>query len=81
MGAVLKPSPERFSIRFNERQLYRSGVRQNAVGKLNGISGAGVFVFGQNGPRLAGIVIEYQKRTSEIIATSSLVLWSMFKAS
>ena len=79
MGTVIKPSAERFSIRFNQKQLYRGGVRQNAVGKLNGISGAGVFVLRQDSPRLAGIVIEYHQRTSEIIATSSLMLWHMFR--
>ncbi|HWH57448.1 MAG TPA: hypothetical protein VN682_07440 [Terriglobales bacterium] len=78
MGTVSKPTPERFSIRFNQKQLYRSGTKQNAVGKLNGISGAGVFVLRHDSPRLAGIVIEYQKRVSEIIATSSLALVSMF---
>jgi hypothetical protein len=78
MGTVLKPSAQRFSIRFNEKHLYRSGRRHNAVGKLNGISGAGVFVLRQDSPRLAGIVIEYHKSASEIIATTSLALWYMF---
>jgi hypothetical protein len=81
MGTVLKPSAERFSIRFNEKQLYRSGAKQNAVGKLNGISGAGVFVLREDSPRLAGIVIEYHKPASEIIATSSLALLNMFRTS
>lgn len=78
MGTVHKPSAKRFSIKFNEKQLYRSGVRQNAVGKLNGISGAGVFVLRQDSPRLAGIVIEHHNRASEIIATSALAIWWMF---
>jgi hypothetical protein len=79
MGIVLKPSAERFSVRFNEKKLHRSGVKHNAVGKLNGISGAGVFVLRQDSPRLAGIVIEYHKRDSEVVATSSLALWQMFR--
>jgi len=56
MGRVLKPSAERFSVRFNEKKLYRGGVPHNAVGKLNGISRAGVFVLRQDSSRLAGIV-------------------------
>src|SRR5208282_2740772 len=44
LGKVYKASPARFSIKFSQKQLYRDGVKQNAVGKLNGISGAGVFV-------------------------------------
>ncbi len=80
MGTVCKPSAERFSIRFNQKQLYRSGAKQNAVGKLNGISGAGVFVLREDSPRLAGIIIEYHQRTSEIIATSALALFGMFQA-
>jgi hypothetical protein len=79
MGIVLKPSAERFSIRFREKQLCRSGAKQNPIGKLNGISGAGVFVLREDSPKLAGIVIEYHKRASEIIATSSLALWYMFR--
>jgi len=79
MGTVFKTFPERFSVRFNEKKLYRSGVKHNAVGKLNGISGAGVFVLRQDSPRLAGIVIEYHKRDSEVIATSSRALWQMFR--
>ena len=81
MGTVSKPTAERFSIRFNQKQLYRSGAKQNAIGKLNGVSGAGVFVLRKDSPRLAGIVIEYQKHASEIIATTSLALLSMLKAS
>lgn len=79
MGIVLKQSAERFSIRFREKQLCRSGAKQNPIGKLNGISGAGVFVLREDSPKLAGIVIEYHKRASEIIATSSLALWYMFR--
>jgi hypothetical protein len=79
MGTVLKPYAERFSIRFNEKKLYRSSVRQNAVGKLNGISGAGVFVLRQDSQRLAGVVIEYRRHASAIIATTSLALWYMFR--
>jgi hypothetical protein len=78
MGTVLKPSDLRFSIRFNEKQLYRSGAKQNAIGKLNGISGAGVYVIRNDAPKLAGIVIEFQKRASEIIATRSTALFGMF---
>jgi hypothetical protein len=81
MGTVRTPSVERFSIGFNQKQLYRSGAKQNAIGKLNGISGTGVFVLREDSPRLAGIVIEHQKLASEIIATSSLALWDMFKVS
>jgi hypothetical protein len=79
MGTVQKPTMERFSIGFNDKRLYRGGERQNPVGKPNGISGAGVFVLRQDSPRLAGIVIEYHKRASEIIATSSLALRWMFE--
>lgn len=78
MGTVLKRTDLRFSIRFNEKQLYRSGAKQNAIGKLNGISGAGVYVIRNDAPKLAGIVIEFQKRASEIIATSSVALIGMF---
>jgi hypothetical protein len=78
MGTVLKPSELQFSIRFNEKQLYRNGSKQNAVGKLNGISGAGVYVLRNDAPKLAGMVIEFQKRTSEIIATRSTALFGMF---
>lgn len=81
MGTVLKTSAHRFSIGFNEKQLYRSGAKQNAVGKLNGISGAGVFVLRKDSPKLAGIVIEYHRRASEIIATSSVALMGMFSTS
>jgi len=80
MGRVIKPSADRFRIRFNEKRTQRGGVRQNAVGKLNGISGAGVFVLRQDSPRLAGIVIEYHTRASEIIATSSLALWRVSRS-
>ena len=58
MGTVYDVRPERFSIRFSDKKLYRGGAKQNPVGKLHGISGAGVFVLRQDSPRLAGIVIE-----------------------
>jgi hypothetical protein len=70
MGKVCNASPARFSIKFSQKQLYRGGVKQNAVGKLNGISGTGVFVLRNDTPRLAGIVIEYHAHRSEIVATS-----------
>jgi hypothetical protein len=78
MGTVLKASDLRFSIGFNEKQLYRSGAKQNAIGKLNGISGAGVYVIRNDAPKLAGIVIEFQKLASEIIATRSTALLGLF---
>ena len=78
MGTVRNPTGERFSITFSEKHLYRRGVKQNPVGKLNEISGAGVFVLRHDTPRLAGIVIEYHKRRSEIIVTNSRALWVMF---
>lgn len=78
MGTVLKPSDLRFSIRFNEKQLYRSGAKHSAVGRLNGVSGAGVYVLRNDAPKLAGIVIEFHRRTSEIIATRATALFGMF---
>ena len=81
MGSVLKTSRERFSVRFNEKQLYRSGAKQNQVGKLNGISGAGVFVLRNDSPKLAGIIIEYHRHNSEIIATTAVALIGMLKTS
>ena len=79
LGANRKSSPTRFSIRFSDRQLHRSGVKQNAVGKLNGISGAGVYVLRNDSPKLAGIVIEYHPRRSEIVSTSAVVLWEIMR--
>ena len=81
MGSVLKASRDRFGIRFNEKQLYRGSAKQNPVGKLNGISGAGVFVLRNDSPRLAGIIIEYHRRSSEVIATSAVALLSMVETS
>jgi hypothetical protein len=37
-----------------------------------------VFVLRQDIPRLGGIVIAYQKRSSEIIVISLLALWYIF---
>lgn len=79
LGAIRKSSPTRFSIRFSDKHPHRSGVKQNAVGKLNGISGAGVYVLRNDSPKLAGIVIEYHPRQSEIISTSAVALWEMMR--
>ncbi len=79
LGNVCNSSPERFSIRFNQKKLHRSCVRQPPVGRLNGISGSGVFVLRDDMPKLAGIIIEHHPMRSEIIATSSFVLWEMLK--
>lgn len=79
LGQVCNSSPERFSIRFNEKNLRRSGVKQPPVGKLNGISGCGVWVLRNDMPKLAGIIIEYHRRQSKIIATNSRMLWEMLK--
>lgn len=79
LGKVCNASPARFSIKFSQKQLYRNGAKQNTVGKLNGISGAGVFVLRNDAPRLAGIIIEYHAHHSEIVATSSLAAWEMLK--
>jgi hypothetical protein len=79
LGAIRKASPTRFSIRFSDKHLHRSGVKQNAAGKLNGISGAGVYVLRKDSPKLAGIVIEYHSRQSEIVITSAVALWEMMR--
>ncbi len=79
LGAIRKSSPTRFSIRFSDKQLHRGGVKQNAVGKLNGISGAGVYVLRDDSPKLAGIVIEHHPRQSEIISTSAVVLLEIMR--
>jgi len=79
LGMVRNASQERFGIRFNQKQLRRGGAKWPPVGKLNGISGSGVFVLRDDMPALAGIIIEYHGMQSEIVSTSSLVLWEMLK--
>lgn len=77
LGRVSNPTAERFSIRFNQKQIERHARRN--VGKLNGISGSGVFVLRNDSPKLAGIVIEYHAKRSEIVCTNSVVIWELLK--
>ncbi len=79
LGTIRRSSPTRFSIGFNDKNLRRSGRKYGAIGKLNGISGAAVYVLRNDAPRLAGIVIEYHPRRSELIATSAAALWEMMR--
>ncbi|MFI5117508.1 MAG: hypothetical protein ACHP8B_12515 [Terriglobales bacterium] len=81
LGRVSRPSTERFSIRFNQKQLQRGGGRRPPIGKLNGISGSGVFVLRDDAPKLAGIIIEYHAMRSEIVCSSAIVIWEMLKLS
>jgi hypothetical protein len=79
MSNVFKATPERFSIRLSRKHVRRGGKEVQRIGKLNGLSGGGVFVLRNQTPALAGIVIEYHSNSAEIVCTSSKVVWAMVK--
>lgn len=74
LNTVIKAAPEQFSIKLSRKHAYRRGKKVPRLGKLNGISGGGVFVLRNDTPALAGIVIEYHSNRAEIVCTSSA--WS-----
>jgi hypothetical protein len=77
VGVVLNASETRFSVRMNRKYIQSRGAKIPNIGKLNGISGGGAFVLRNDRPRLAGIVIEYHENISEIVCTSSAVVWKL----
>lgn len=79
LNEIHKTSLERFSVKLSRQHCRRAGSRVQRIGKLNGISGGAVFVLRNDTPRLAGIVIEYHSNTSEIVCTSSAVVWTMVR--
>ena len=79
LSNIYKTSPERFSVRLSRKHCRRARSRVQRIGKLNGISGGGVFVLRNDAPRLAGIVTEYHSNTAEIVCTNTAVIWTMVR--
>src|SRR5262249_13019203 len=77
LSDILKVSPERLIVKLNRKRCLREGGPIQEIGKLNGISGGGVFVLRNDSPHLAGIVIEHHSKTSEVICISSTVIGAM----
>jgi hypothetical protein len=79
LSDVLKTYKERFSVVLSRKHVRCNGQKLQRLGKLNGISGGGVFVLRKDTPKLAGIVIEYHSNSAEIVCISSMVIWEMVR--
>jgi len=77
IGTIYKASPLSFTIRVSLKQISFQRKKLQRIGKLNGISGGGVFVIRNDAPKLAGVMIECIRNRAELVCTNSRLVLEM----